>query len=130
MKKKFSIKWKSSKQPRKQRKYRYNAPLHILHKLMASHLSKELIKKYKKRSIVIRKGDKVKIVRGQFYGKTGKIERVDLKGQRVYVEGIQVVSKTGNKSFYPIHPSNLIILELNLSDKIRKAKLERVKNAS
>ncbi|MEW6063190.1 MAG: 50S ribosomal protein L24 [Nanoarchaeota archaeon] len=128
MKKGFSRHWKSSKQPRKQRKYKHNAPLHVLHKLMSSHLSKELIKKYGKRSIVIRRGDKVKIVRGQFKKKTGKVEKVDLKKQRVYIEGVQVVSKKGNKSFYPIHPSNLIILELNLSDKLRKAKLEK-KNA-
>ena len=48
MKKKFSESWKSSKQVRKQRKYRYNAPLHIKQKFVNVHLAKELRKKYKK----------------------------------------------------------------------------------
>ena len=125
MKKKFSTHWKSSKQPRKQRKYRYNAPLHILHKFMSVHLSKDLRKKYGIRSIPTKKGDRVKIARGQFKGKTGKIEKVILKKTKVFVEGIQQTSKTGNKSFYPIHPSNLILVELNLNDKKRKEKLEQ-----
>ncbi len=125
MKKEFSTHWKSSKQPRKQRKYRYNAPLHILNKFMSVHLSKDLRKKYGVRNVGIRKGDKVKIVRGQFKGKSGKVEKVILKKTKVFVEGVQLTSKTGNKSSYPIHPSNLILLELNLSDKKRKEKLEK-----
>jgi large subunit ribosomal protein L24 len=63
MKTDFSKSWKSSKQPRKQRKYLYNMDLHNVKKLMSAHLSKELMKKYGKRNIPIRKGDKVKIMR-------------------------------------------------------------------
>ena len=66
MKKKFSREWIRSKQPRKQRKYNYNAPLHIKGKFMAAHLSKDLMKKYNRRSIRVRKGDKVILLRGQF----------------------------------------------------------------
>ena len=73
MKKEFSTSWIGSKQPRKQRKYRHNAPLHIKSKMMGSHLSKELRKKYGTRSVRIRKGDEVKIMIGKFKGKTGKI---------------------------------------------------------
>ena len=46
--------WKSSKQPRKQRKYIANAPLHIKIKLTGVNLAKELRKKYQKRSIPLR----------------------------------------------------------------------------
>src|SRR3989338_176397 len=46
MKNKFSTKWKESKQPRKQRKYRANAPLHLRKKFVNVNLSKELRKKY------------------------------------------------------------------------------------
>ena len=124
MKKKFTKSWKSSTQPRKQRKYRYNAPLHVKNKFMSSHLSKELKTKYKKRNITVRKGDSVKILRGQFKGKTGKIDRVDLKKTKTYITGIELTKKDGTKAFYPIHPSNLIITELNLDDKKR---LKRIK---
>ncbi len=125
MKKKFVKSWNRSKQPRKQHKYRYNAPLNIKSKFLGSHLSKQLREKYKKRSIVIRKGDSIKVLRGQFKGKTGKIERVDIKKCKVYITGIEVAKKDGTKALYPIHPSNLIINELNLDDKKRKKSLER-----
>ena len=127
MKKEFIKTWKSSRQPRKQRKYRFNAPLHIKSKFMASHLSEELKKKYSKRSAIIRKGDKVKIARGQFRGKTGKIDRVDIKGTKVYIMGIEFIKKDGTKVASSIHPSNLIIIELNLDDKKRVKTLERKK---
>ena len=125
MKTKFSSSWIKSKQPRKQRKYRHNAPLHIKQKFVSAHLSKELHKKYGKRSMNLRKGDSVKIMRGQFKNKTGKIEEVGLKKIRAYVSGIEFVKKDGTKSRYPIHPSNLMITELNLDDKMRNKILER-----
>ena len=125
MKTKFSSSWIKSKQQRKQRKYRYNAPLHIKQKFVGAHLSKELHKKYGKRSMNVRKGDSVKIMRGQFKNKTGKIEEVGLKKIRAYVSGIEFVKKDGTKSRYPIHPSNLMITELNLDDKMRNKILER-----
>jgi len=125
VKKKFSKKWKSSKQPRKQRKYRANAPLHIRHKMMAAHLSKELREKYKKRSFPVRKGDKVKVLRGQFKGTIGEIERVDMKNYKVYIKGVEMKKKEGQKIQYPVSPSNLMALTLNLEDKKRVKALER-----
>jgi len=121
----FSKLWNKSKKPKKQRKYRYNAPLNIKHKFLGAHLSKELIKKYNKRSIPVRKGDKVKIVRGQFKKKEGTITKVFVKKSKVYIENIQTTKIDGTKVFIPLHPSNLIIIELNLSDKKRKKGLER-----
>ncbi len=119
MKKDFSKSWKSSIQPRKQRKYTANAPLHIRNSFISSHLSKDLIKKHSKRNVRARIGDKVKIMRGQFKGKTGKIERVNTKYSKVFVSGMDFTKKDGSKAFYPIHPSNLLITELNLSDRRR-----------
>jgi len=125
MKKKFSKKWIGSKQPRKQRKYRANAPLHIKHRLISANLDKELRKKYKRRSFPIRKGDHVEIMRGEFKKKTGKIAIVDLKKLRVSIEGIQKTKKDGTKVNVWFSPSNLRIKELNLDDKERKKALER-----
>lgn len=122
--KEFSKHWKSSKQPRKQRKYIYNAPLHLRKKFLAANLSKELRKKYKKRSIGLRKGDRVKVMRGQFKKHTGKIERIDLKRVKIFVEGVSITKKDGSKALYPLHPSNLQIAELNIEDKFRREKLE------
>lgn len=123
--KNFSRTWKSSKKPRKQRKYRLSAPLHIKHKFVYSHLSKDLRKKYGKRSIGLRKGDKVKIMRGQFRKNEGKIEKIDLKKTRVFVNGVEITKKDGTKKLFVLHPSNLMITELNLEDKLRQKLLER-----
>lgn len=124
MKRKFSQSWKASVKPRKQRKYRFNAPLHIKQKFMKAHLSKELRQKYTLRQIRIRKGDKIKVVRGQFKGKTGKIDRADIKKERIYLSNVEMIKKDGSKTLYPIHPSNVIVQELNLEDKKRREKIK------
>jgi large subunit ribosomal protein L24 len=120
--KKFSKSWKGSKLARKQRKYRFNMPLHLKGKLMRTHLSKELRKKYGTRSIRARKGDKVRILVGQFKKREGKIDRIDMSRLKVYVENVEMLKKDGSKTLYPIDPSNLLIMELNTDDKKRLAK--------
>lgn len=125
--KQWSINWKSSTSVRKQRKYRFNAPLHIKRKLTSSHLTKELRLKYSRRSVPIVKGDKVKVVVGQFSGHVGKVDRVDVKRTRIYISGIEISKKDGSKTTYPINPSNVIITELNLEDKKRAMMLEKKK---
>lgn len=119
MKNKFSTHWKASKRPGKQRKYSANAPLHIKRKLMSVNLSKELRQKYKRRNVPVRKGDMVKIKRGKFRGKQGKILEVKSKKQKVSVEGIQVKKMDGSKANVNLQPSNLQIIELYLEDKKR-----------
>lgn len=123
MKNEWSSSWKASTQPRKQRKYRHNAPLHTKQKFVSVHLSKDLRKKHGKRNIMVRKGDTIKIMRGQFTGKTGKVIKVDLKKSRLHIEGIENIKKDGTKKPYPMQPSNLMITELNLEDKLRQEKL-------
>ena len=125
MKKNFSTSWKASTRPGKQRKYRTNSPLHIKQKLVTAHISKDLRKKYVKRSVGIRKGDKVKIMVGKFRKLEGKIERVDLKKTRVYISGVESTKKDGTKRLLPVHPSNLMVTELSLDDKLRQKILER-----
>jgi len=125
MKKQFSTKWKASKQPRKQRKYRAMAPLHIKHKMLSANLSKELRKRYNRRSIELRKNDTVKIMRGKFKKKTGKIDKVNLKKIKASIQGIQNTRRDGTKVSILFQPSNLQITELNLDDKERLKKLNK-----
>ena len=127
MKNRFSTNWNKSTKPRKQRKYRYNAPLHIKHKFLSVHLAKPLREKYTKRNTTAKKGDTIKILRGKFKGKTGKINRIDIKKTKIYIDGIEIAKKDGTKAFPPLRPSNLMIIELNLDDKKRVKSLERKK---
>lgn len=92
---------------------------------MAAHLSEELRKKHKRRSFPVRKGDRVKVLRGQFKGTIGEIEEINHTKYKVYVKGAEIDRGEGRKIRYPISPSNVIILTLNLDDKIRKKALER-----
>ena len=119
MNKKFSQHWKSSKQRRKQRKYLANAPLHTKNKFVSSNLAKGLRKTYGIRSLTLRKGDEVKILRGKFNGKNGKINNVSLKRTRVTIEGIQNKKKDGTKINVYFHPSNLQIISIGSEDKKR-----------
>lgn len=125
MKRKFSNSWAGSKQPRKQRKYLANAPMHVRHKFMSANLSKDLRKKYGKRSFPLRKEDSIKIMRGEFKGKTGKIDSVDLKKLRVMIAGIFRSKKDGTKVGVYFDPSNLQIQELYLEDKKRREAIEK-----
>jgi large subunit ribosomal protein L24 len=128
MKQKFSTHWIGSKQPRKQRKYRYNLPLHLRHKLMSANLTKDLRKKYGRRNVPVRKNDVVKVMRGKFKKKTGKVSIVNLKKLKVAIENLQVQKKDGTKVNVYFDPSNIQITELNVDDKERTKSLER-KNA-
>lgn len=121
--KNFSKTWKSSSKPKKQRKYAIQAPLHIKGRMLKSHLTKDLKEKYNKRATRVIKGDKVKIMTGNFKGKIGLVEKVYVKTQKIEIAGIESTKRDGSKSKYPIHVSNLMIIELNLNDKRRKEKL-------
>jgi len=127
MEKKWSRFWKSSTQKRKQRKYVFQAPMHIKHKFMGSHLSTELKKEWNIRTVPVRKGDTVTVLRGDNKGKSGKVTKSSLTRTRIFVEGVEVARADGSKALYPVHPSNVVITKLDLSDAKRKEKLEAMK---
>lgn len=108
-----------SKKPNKQRKIIFQAPLHKRHKLLSAHLAKDLIGKWKRRSLSVRKGDEVKVMRGGFKGTTGKISKVDLKRLKVYVENVKRRTVSGEEIHVPISPSNLLLLNPVMDDKER-----------
>jgi large subunit ribosomal protein L24 len=128
MNKEFSTHWTGSKRPGKQRKYRFEAPLHLRKKFVSVNLSKELRKKVGKRNIPVKKGDKVKILRGKYNGKTGNILNVLLKKSKVIVDGINVTKRDGSKANVKLEPSNLQIIEMaERKKRIKKEKKEPVK---
>jgi large subunit ribosomal protein L24 len=116
-----------SKKPSKQRKAFYQAPLHKKHKLLAAHLSKELRNQWKRRSLPVRKGDEVKVMRGKFKGTTGKISKIDLKKLKVYIENIKRKKVSGEEIHIPVNPSKLMIINPNMDDPKRKEVIERGK---
>ena len=85
-----------SSQRRKSRKAHFSAPSNIRRKIMSSHLSKELRTKYDVRSIPVRKGDNVKIMRGTLKGREGKVIAVYRKKWCLHIEKV-VRDKTNGK---------------------------------
>jgi len=119
---------KTSK-PSKQRKRLFQAPDHIRYKHFAALLSPELRKTYGTRSLPVRRGDTVRIMRGDRKGFEGKVSSVDRKEFRIYIEGLTREKVDGTTVFVPVHPSKVMITKLNLDDKWRRKILERRKRA-
>jgi large subunit ribosomal protein L24 len=107
-------------QPRKQRKARYNAPLHKRQKYVHAPLSKALREELKKRNAQLRKGDTVKVMRGDHAGTEGAVEDVDLKRCTIKVAGVSNYRADGTEVPRTIHPSNVMIVKLNLEDAERE----------
>jgi large subunit ribosomal protein L24 len=110
---------------RKQRKHYFEAPIHRVHKMMSATLSDELRDRYRIRSFPIRKGDTVKVLRGDYKGVTGAVTRIDYKRRRIYVNGVVRQKVSGEAVHVAIHPSKVMITKLNLDDKRRVEALER-----
>lgn len=118
---------RSSTQPKVQRKRLYTMPNHLRHRLFNAPLSSELREKYGVKRLPVRVGDIVRIMRGDFTGTEGKVVNVDLKRIRIFVEGVQIKKADGTPVYYPIHPSKVMIVKLDLSDKYRLRIIERRK---
>jgi large subunit ribosomal protein L24 len=111
-------------QPRKQRKLLYQAPSHVRHKSLSAPLSPSLKTSHKVNSIPVRRGDTVRVIRGDRKGTDGKVTRVDQKTYRIFIEGITREKVDGTATPIPIHPSKVMITGLNLDDKWRRESLK------
>ena len=106
----------TSSKPRKQRKALYTRAVHKKQNDLAGHLSKDLKKELKQRSIPLRKEDKVKIMRGSHKAKEGKIIDVN------YIKGVVFIAKVirkkadGTEVPVPIRASNVMVVELYRDD--------------
>jgi len=114
-----------TKKPGKQRKRIYQAPLHNRGKLLSSPLSSDLKTRFKTNAAKVRRGDTVRVLRGDRKGFEGKVTRVERKSYRIFVEGMSRDKADGTATLIPIHPSKIMITDLNLDDKWRRKTLER-----
>jgi large subunit ribosomal protein L24 len=105
--------------PKKVRKNAITAPKHKKAKALAAHLSEKLSKELKRRSLPVRKKDIVKIVRGEFKGKEGKVIRVDHESHRIFIEKVVRKKSNGTEFEVAIDPSKVILMDLDKSDKKR-----------
>ncbi len=99
--------------------------MHVRQKFISAHLSEVLRKRFGKRSLNLKKGDEIKVMRGKDKGFKGKVERIDLKTSKIYIEGLNVKKVDGSEVLKPINPSNLLIMESKMEDKMRQMIIER-----
>lgn len=105
--------------PGKQRKAVYEADLRLQGANMAAHLTKELRTKHHVRSAPVRVGDTVKVMRGDYVGKTGNVNQVDRKRNKVYIQGVMRKKTDGKEAFLAFRPSNIMITAVDAKDKKR-----------
>jgi large subunit ribosomal protein L24 len=90
---------------------------------ICSNLSDNLRKEYKRKSLRIIKGDSVKIMRGEYKGVEGKVEKLNTLKGRLSIEGVQREKIKGGQVKVQIHASNVRVTSLHLDDKYRKNKI-------
>jgi len=114
---------------RKQRKRLFRAPGHKRTPFLSAHVDKALRDKnaWLPRAVPVRKGDQVKVFRGDFYGLSGKVSSVDHRSRMVTVEEIVLEKMDKKKVARPLPPSNLVITAFDESDPRRRERLAKPK---
>ena len=100
-----------------------HTPKHVRDGMIHSTLAENLREEYGRRSIRVIKGDNVRVMRGEYNGIEGKIEKVNTQRGTLAIEGIQREKVRGGNVKVQIHASNVKIIGLHLDDKKRDNRL-------
>lgn len=91
---------------------------------LRARLVDELRTKYARRTVRVRKGDTVKVLRGEYSGVEAKVTAVEAPSGRVSIEGVTREKIAGGTVPIQIHASKVMVTALNLDDRWRKNALE------
>src|SRR5438093_9984269 len=100
---------------------------HKREKLLGANLSENMRKQHNKRSMRVIKGDTVRILRGEYVGIEGKVEKVNTEKSTLSIEGVQREKIRGGKVKVQIHASNAQIISVNTDDEYRMKGTQKVK---
>jgi len=101
-----------------------HVPKHRRDRLVGAVLEDSLRTQYGRKNIRVIKGDSVRVMRGEYKGVEGKVDRVNTVRASLHVEGIQREKVRGGQVKVPIHASNVMVIGLNLDDRYRSRKLQ------
>jgi large subunit ribosomal protein L24 len=104
-------------------------PKHQRDKMVGAILEDSLRKQYGRKNVRVIKGDSVRVMRGEYKGVEGKVEKIHTQRATFHIEGIQREKIRGGQVKVPIHSSNVMVIGLNLDDDYRTSKLQRGTNA-
>ncbi|HMG39410.1 MAG TPA: 50S ribosomal protein L24 [Nitrososphaeraceae archaeon] len=105
---------------------------HKRDKFLGANLSENLREQHSRRSMRVIKGDTVRILRGEYVGIEGKVEKVNTERSTLSIEGVQREKIRGGNVKVQIHASNVQIISLNTDDeyRIKGTKKTKDKNAT
>ena len=103
----------------------YRAVNQVINKQISAPISKDLRKKYGRRSVRIMIDDTAKVIRGEYKGITGKVAKISTESNSIAIEGNKKEKLKGDKIDVYIHSTNVIITSLNTDDKWRLKILEK-----
>ena len=113
-----------TRQPRKQRNKKRDAPLHEKQKQVRATLTADLREEYGQRNVRVNAGDTVEVLRGDHAGEEGEVLEVDLRDEVIHVEEVTVEKTDGEEVPRPLDASNVRVTDLNLEDEVRQERLE------
>ena len=103
----------------------YRAMNQTVSRQICATLSKDLRKKYPRRSARIMINDTVKVMRGEYKGLSGKVAKISTENNSIAIEGNKKEKLKGEKIDVYIHSTNMVITSLNTDDKWRLKILEK-----
>ena len=101
-------------------------PKHMTERMLRSPLSRALREKYGRRNVRVIAGDTIKVMRGEYSGIEGKVEKVNMKRGSLAIEGIQREKVRGGNVKVEINSTNVVVTDLDLDDKLRQALIQRI----
>jgi len=114
-----------SSQPRKMRALLHSGSICVRNKSLSATLSKDLKEKHSYDHVTLRKGDTVKIMRGDFKGIEGKVSKTFSKTGQINVEGVTREKLKGGTVQVKINASKVMVTSINMDDKLRRKALEK-----
>ncbi len=98
----------------------FKSPIHVHKRFLKCRLDDVLREEYGVRSLGLKKGDLVRIMRGQFRDTEAKVTRVDYANARVHLDSASTTKSDGKEASIPIHASNLMLVKLELNDERKR----------
>src|ERR687892_686286 len=99
-------------------------PKHQRDKMVGAVLEDSLRRQYGRKNIRVIRGDSIRVMRGEYKGVEGKVEKVNTEHATFHIEGVQREKIRGGQVKVPIHSSNVMVISLNLDDDYRSSKLQ------
>jgi large subunit ribosomal protein L24 len=98
-------------------------PKHQRDRMVGATLADNLRQQYGRRSVRVIEGDSIRVMRGEYRGVEGKVEKVNTENGTLQIEGVQHEKVRGGQVKVPIHASNVMVTSLKMDDKYRQSAL-------